>query len=41
LCGRGKAEPSRAERAFDKVERTIADEYSVETELPRQATAGR
>jgi hypothetical protein len=41
LCGRGEAEPSHAERAFDKVERSIADEYAVETELPRQAAAGR
>jgi hypothetical protein len=36
LCGRGEAE-----RAFDQVERSIADEYTVETELPRQAAAGR
>jgi hypothetical protein len=41
LCVRGEAEPRRAERAFDQVERTIADEYTVETELPRQAAAGR
>ena len=41
MCGRGEAEPSRAERAFDQVERSIADEYTVETELPRLAAAGR
>ncbi len=43
MCGRGEAEPSRAEPGFrfDQVERTSADEYSVEAELPRQAAAGR
>jgi hypothetical protein len=43
LCGRGKAEPRRAKRAFTSVgvERSSADEYTVETELPRQAAAGR
>ena len=38
---RGEAEPRRAERAFDQVERSIANEYTVETELPRQDAAGR
>ncbi len=33
----GRAAPSRA---FNKVERSIADEYSVETELPRQHCRG-
>ncbi len=39
LCGR---EPSRAapSRAFNQVERSIADEYTVETELPRQHCRG-
>ncbi len=39
----GGVKPSRAapSRAFDQVERSIADEYKVETELPRQDAAGR
>jgi hypothetical protein len=40
VCGRAEAEPSRAERAFDQVERSIANEYTVETELPRQHCRG-
>ena len=40
MCGRG--EPTRAapSQAFDQVERSIADEYTVETELPRQYCRG-
>ncbi len=39
----GGVRPSRAapSRAFDQVERSIADEYTVETELPRLHCRGR